>query len=305
MIRILQAVILLLLLRGLWFAWLAHGHLRLTTLTMAAKWTIAAIFMWCVAAGASWFVSDIPAGVVDQLWYWTMVVSCCPPIAVLGARSPTHRVWNYFILMPLVAVLGWPAMTLWMPSDAWQPVEVGGPVLMAFGLVTVMGFGNFVGTRYTAATFLAGLAVVAGLVPFATFRPESVAPDLWRICSATLIVLAGQAAISASKRQYAEESPYTTIWNDFRDTFGLVWSVRILERLQEQGRRDQLPVEWSAEGLHWCTEDESAREAAEVKISHTLRWLLRRFVEPEWIDARGVPRVDLGAKESDPSRLDS
>ncbi|MEZ5939879.1 MAG: hypothetical protein R3C18_00720 [Planctomycetaceae bacterium] len=305
MIRIIQAVILLLMLRGLWFAWRSNEHLRLTTLTMAAKWTIAAFCMWCVAAGASWFVNDIEPGVEDQLWYWTIVTSCCPPIAVLGARSPTHRVWNYFILLPLVAVLGWPAMTLWVPSDAWQPVEVGGPVLMAFGLVTVMGFGNFVGTRFMTATILSAMAILLALVPFATFRPESVPIVFWRVSAATLLVLAAETAISASKCLYAEESPYTTIWNDFRDTFGLVWSVRILERLQEQARRDELPVEWSAEGLHWCTDDMSAREAAKMKLSHTLRWLLRRFVEPEWIDARGIPQVDLGAKESNPTRLDS
>ncbi|MEZ6148255.1 MAG: hypothetical protein R3B91_23050 [Planctomycetaceae bacterium] len=47
-------------------------------------------------------------GVDDLMWYSVALLSLCPPIAVLGARRPGAAAWTWFVILPMLAVLGWP-----------------------------------------------------------------------------------------------------------------------------------------------------------------------------------------------------
>ena len=86
------------------------------------------------------------------------------------------------------------------------------------------------------------------------------------------------------------------VWSDFRNSFGVVWSRRIMERFNQQAAEGRWEVRLETEGFVWGADpDGVSRESAEAE--RFLRWLLRRFVDDEWIDVRmasgpAAPRVE-------------
>jgi len=262
-----------------------------TTLTNAFGWGIGAILLWAVSlfAAATASFTHLTSSHLDQLWYATAVVSTCPLISVLGARRPTNRVWNGFIILPLIAVLWWPALTLFRSWPDLPPLELQLPVYIGFVLVLIMGVGNYLGTRFGMGAFLFGIALVLLLLPFSSMvELSNSTTHLLRSLGGIAIALATASAIQQGHREVAEESPFDRIWFDFRDTFGIVWSIRIQERINQTAETENWPVRLGPIGFHWESENTSAedKEQTRKKMEQTIRWLFRRFVEPEWIDAR-------------------
>jgi hypothetical protein len=99
---------------------------------------------------------------------------------------------------------------------------------------------------------------------------------------------------------------FDRIWFDFLDQFGIVWARRIQDRINEMARREKWSVRLELDGF---VDDQailistrSVDPAIETRIEHTTRWLLRRFVDTTWIDAR------IGANDnpiSTPLSIDS
>lgn len=262
------------------------GRFRHSTLSVAWGWAVAATAAWW----AAWIIALIrptsPVG--DQAWYLAAILSLCPMIAALGAKRPGARVWGIFILVPLVAVLGWPAVTLWFTRGPLPPLELSTPVLVGFALVLVMGTGNYLGTRYSLSAIGTALALccVAGSLgewglPFDLSQPDA------RRIALLLLSLSLLAAVRQSRRKTLAPHPQDVVWLDFRDSFGIVWGRRLLERINERAIVENWPCRLSDHGFAWSPDaSEQDRTATEPKIDHTLRWLFRRFVDPEWIDLR-------------------
>jgi hypothetical protein len=79
------------------------------------------------------------------------------------------------------------------------------------------------------------------------------------------------------------------VWLDFRDLFGIVWTRRIQERFNDEMRRRNLSVRLAIEGLEGAggASLSSVSTADRESADAFLRWLLQKFVDPEWIEARG------------------
>jgi hypothetical protein len=72
------------------------------------------------------------------------------------------------------------------------------------------------------------------------------------------------------------------IWLDFRDSFGLLWSLRVQERLNATATQHGWKTELSWDGFRPA--EESAAQRGELRAA--LRGLLRRFVSGAWIARR-------------------
>jgi hypothetical protein len=225
---------------------------------------------------------------VGLAWYLTSILALCPPISVLGARRPGSRVWGWFVLLPLIAVLGWPAATVLGTHQVLPSLQLEAPPLIGFALVLVMGCGNYAGTRFglAACLFAAGQCLI--VLPATRFVAESnAAPDAYRAAGALLWLLAAATANRAVRRPRLAPSGVDRLWRDFRDLFGIVWAHRLQERINAEAARERWPVRLTSEGFLWEPQvDEPARTRALPRREHTLRWLLRRFVDDSWIDAR-------------------
>lgn len=265
----------------------ARTPLRATTLRTTWAWGAAALLAW-ISAWTAGLVLEAGSATADALWYAVSVLMLCPPIAVLGARRPGIRVWSWFVLLPLVLVFAWPAFAEWSRGWGDEPLRLATPMLLGYLLVMVMGLGNYIGTRFTLTALLVGASQLLLILPISAAAPQWF-PNAEAARSWAALLLAGAAlsAVFAARRHRAANASLDLVWLEFRDWFGIVWARRFMDRINDQARREQWPVRLELDGL--VPTDANAAPAVTPQVEHAFRWLLRRFVDPEWIDERLRP----------------
>jgi hypothetical protein len=271
-----------------------RGFLRLqhTTLVTASCWALAGLAMACGATLHEINTGGDRPAVSDFAWYFSAILLLCPGIAVLGARKPGAAAWSWFVLLPLVLVLLWPAVASTSLQNADHQLELEGPAIIGFAVVLVMASGNYFGTRYTLPSlmFAASIAMIvgplspltAGMLPSAT-ASRLVASVL--LSAATLITLR-RSRVPVSLPN-GPTPPLDNIWFEFVDTFGMVWAKRVMDRVNQSAAHEKWTGRLELHGFVWQPDCSNAdRSRTEERLDHTLRWLLKRFVEPEWINDR-------------------
>jgi hypothetical protein len=257
-----------------------------TTLPRAVDWACgAAIAWWLWVAGQfvdrCWLDRNW-SGVWEQAGYLAAVLSLCPPMAVLGARRPTNRAWTGFVLAPLVIVLMWPVVTQILHGGWNRPPALETPHIVGFLLVLVMGYGNYLGGPLTFPALLSG----GGLLLFVLHHAQLPRDGSDRVAELLALLVAGCGALAGARRLLrATPAPdrFDRVWQEFSLLFGLVWSRRVLDRVNALAEKQQWPGRLFADGFHW---NRPPDRAVEAQVEHALRWLLRRFVDPGWLDAR-------------------
>ena len=250
---------------------------------------VPAVLMWTTVWGTTVLTSLVEAGVADRLWYLCSVLMLCPPIAVLGARKPGVQAWNWFVLVPLVLVIGFPAMALRGSSSLTAPLQIELPAAIGFGLVLVMGAGNYFGTRFTLAAGLSvfSLLLIVGSLTSSVSEnfPSTLNSRIWGTLSLSAAFI---TAACRAKRTFSRTHRMNQIWIDFRDDFGIVWSKRIMDRINRIANEEHWPVRLDLDGFLAVDSTAEAEVSLQVdkRVEQVLRWHLRRFVEPEWIDSR-------------------
>lgn len=294
--RWIQVVIALLLLAGWRCLFSICSDLRFTTLAPAGRWAISASILWT----GTWLLDRVglclTTAVADHLWYACAVVALCPAISVLGSRRPGTRVWTWFILVPMLFTLGWPVLTLLIQGRAERGLQIETPQLMGYFLVLVMGAGNYLGTRHTFSALCymaaAGLLVVTSSAAFSLrFIDDETSRTLAIALMATALVL------GRPQRPQSLGDRFDTLWSDFFHQFGIVWGRRIQDRLNFIAEKEGWPGRLELDGFHW-----NAPRTPEIdaRVEHALRWLLRRFADPEWLDRRlGSMKVQISPLAAD------
>jgi hypothetical protein len=183
------------------------------------------------------------------------------------------------------------------------------PQLVAFCLILIMGIGNYCGTRHTMTALLYTAAVLGIVVSLSEIAPgwlaERFATRFW--CSCLMIVA---IAIQLTSQRPRATTALDQLWFDFFDTFGIVWGRRIQDRVNFQANKEGLPIRLELDGFESSNPKTIARDLqvrlsiesnkterpiapdqdgsinTEERLEQILRWLLRRFVDPGWIDKR-------------------
>jgi hypothetical protein len=263
--------------------------LRRTTLLGAWLWGAFALVVW----GITFFTTEVfdwlPEGGADQLWLASAVLLVCPFVAVLGARRPGSRAWDVFIVAPLAVVLDLPAVTAWNRDFQPAPLHLEVPMLAGFALVTLMGTGNYFGTRLAVPALL---AAVAGLLVPLSMSSLHWLPDALPTRAVATLLLGSAVWIAFGGMRKATlgngGTAFDALWSDFRNLYGIVWARRVLDRVNDAAVHESWPVRLRLHGFEPLDASKSFSIAPEQsrQIEHALRWLLRRFVDPEWIDER-------------------
>jgi hypothetical protein len=272
----------------------ARSALKGTTLTVA--WlTLLASLGTIVAA---WIVSifdAVPEAWRELLWYLAAIGLLVPPVAVLGARRPGAHAWTWFVLLPLGLVLLWPAINSWSEDGPPRGLLLEGPHILGFAVVLTMGAGNYFGTRHTLSAMLyavATAALMSHFVEWAQFNPAYV-----RVSATTLLALATYLAVRSRRatnqtagpaRPLPDLSHWETVWREFRDSFGIVWAKRVMDRMNEAAKEERWPVRLDLDGfvvVKPIAQDALADNRLAIQVEHWMRFLMRRFVDSAWIDA--------------------
>lgn len=213
-------------------------------------------------------------------------------------------------------------------GSEFRGLQLESPQLIAFTLVLIMGVGNYCGTKFTLSALIYGVASLAIVAACSQF--ENVMPaDRVMIREWSTLGIALAVCLLTRASPTAGTNRFDRIWFDFFDTFGIVWGRRIQDRVNFVARDQGWPVRLELEGFvavdpsipfglldsiepgspeRECDRTGVARcdtEMVNARIEHTLRWLLRRFVDPIWIDARLETRNVNQSVEAYGIRIDS
>ena len=261
-------------------------HLRGTTLLAPCFWSALSLVAIAACELALGWSGEPDSIWIEPLRFGSAVTTYCPIMATLGARRPQHQAWQ-MIVLSLWIILAMPAAEciMYQRGGALNVRGIRAVLLMVLGVVGLL---NALPTRFWMSALLmtAGqVCLVSGYLPFLHYSlgTTGVIVGVGLLVAAVGLVVAGIPSRPPVLR------PEDRVWLDFRDMFGVVWGMRVAERINASS---------SAYGwnifLGWRGFRALGNQDAELNISDeveralhkSLRSLLRRFVSPEWISMR-------------------
>lgn len=270
----------------------ARQTLTATTLTSAWGWALAALLAWSgveLAAGTG-LLSD--PGWLDPLRLAAIGLTFCPAISLIGAKRPQHAAWNFVVLSLWGIVLLPAAETFFLQRG--QAFEMGDARGWFLWLLILLGPINFLPTRFWLGALLLAAGQVLALSAHLPLLRLTRLPEREAI---GLMLAAGAMVVAwlAARRKRVAGKPYDRLWLDFRDSFGLLWSLRVQERVNALASQEGWPIELTWSGF--CDRTSGAplqgiEPAVEPILRTSLTGLLRRFVDRAWIAERLAASVD-------------
>ncbi len=259
--------------------WNCRRDIAETTLVSAAMWCAAAtIAIAGVELGRAAF--PLAESWLSPLRFCAAALSFCPFVAVLGAKRPQHLTWN-FVVLSLWGIVSLSALTT-LAMQRNDHFVLGDARAWLLWVLILMGLVNYLPTRNRFAALLVALGQV---ILFATHLPlmRSI-PWLTNLPAAPSLALfffAIALAVSKLGGKPANES-FDRLWLDFRDLYGLLWGLRLQERVNAASLAAKWEIELQWNGFPSQGIPAKHREA----LRQAMTGLLRRFVSHEWIAAR-------------------
>jgi len=288
----------------LWRTW---PNARGTTLAAPFLWAGGALVALIIAQAL--IVRAIPEQRALPWWsshvrYLAATLTLAPGMALLGAKRPQDRAWQ-FVVLGLLAVLWVPCGQAWLfaPHEPFR-CERGFAWLLG-GLWTLQLL-NHVPTRFAPAALLVAVGQWLLLAPHWPLWPSPSGPEFILCGTAALLAALGVAWCSYLP---AGAQSLDRIWIDFRDAYGLLWGLRVLERFNATAAQQGWPVHlgWSGLAVDRPRDHTDEREptdeqlktlptpaSADLPVSRevpagarrALDNLLLRFVSPAWLASR-------------------
>lgn len=263
---------------------LVRRRKRLAGTTLAAVWVWSLVSLAAIG-GAELLFSLAGNGEPATPWthalrFTAAVSSICPVMALLGAKRPQDRGWQ-FIVLSLWVILSLPAAH-WLLFGGMREIHPAQVGLLA--ILIGAGAINALATRHWLAGLLYALGQVALLGPYFSSLSPWLAGQRGPLIGLALVV-ASSLLLALSRERSNAPSGLDRVWLDFRNAFGAVWGLRVMERMNVSSAMYGWPVTLTWQGFIPREDAQSAAEPAAI-VEDSLRTLLRRFVSPEWIDER-------------------
>jgi hypothetical protein len=272
--------------------WLALARLRRGAMrtTLSAAWCWAGASLTALAAAElaiAWLAGETPPAWVSHLRYCAAVTTFAPVMAVLGAKRPQNRAWQ-LIVLALLAILILPSVQALL-FRAGEPLALHMARRGFLAILVGMGLMNYIATRFGVSSLLFAAAQVVFLGDALPGIGEHT--SAWRpvIGMALAILALGLVAVGLPRARTAVR-PFDRCWIDFRDAFGVVWALRVLERVNATAAANHWPARLTWRGIRAMGGDDAAgaglSDEVEQAMLKNFKSLLRRFVESEWIEER-------------------
>ncbi|MGI8978504.1 MAG: hypothetical protein ACR2FY_04710 [Pirellulaceae bacterium] len=265
--------------------WNFRAALAETTLVCAAWWGAAAVLAIAgVELGQAAFGWE--TAWLSPLRFSAAALSFCPFVAVLGAKRPQHQAWN-FVVLSLWGIVSLSALTA-LAMQRNDRFVLGDARAWLLWVLILMGLVNFQSTRNRLAALLVALGQVILFEPhLPLLREIGRLEDLPAAPSLALFFFAIALAVTKLGMKSAHGS-FDRLWLDFRDLYGLLWGLRLQERVNAASIAAKWDVELQWQGFRPHEIPAQHREA----LRQAMTGLLRRFVSHEWIAARLEKNID-------------
>ncbi len=266
---------------------LVYGFRRIRGTTLLAPWWWSVVSLSLVASGeaaiAVCHASETAAAA--QLRLAAGAMTFCPLVALLGAKRPQNRAWQ-FIVFSFWVILALPAAQARLLRPEEPPAVH--PLWSWFLVVLiVVGLTNYVPTRFGFAGLLAAAGQATFHWKYLPFGSPS-APQQAPLCGLALMSAAAVAAAVLARNPPRTAEPLDRLWLDFRDQFGVVWGLRVAERINASAKMYGWDARLGWHGFSTSASGPAAQISPGVKteLAKSLGSLLRRFVSSEWIERR-------------------
>ncbi|GAC1325415.1 MAG: hypothetical protein NVSMB14_17640 [Isosphaeraceae bacterium] len=264
----------------------AWKSVRGTALRPAVIWSWIAWTLAMIAQAVAWSESVESGRPWSGHWtYLATLATLATLLTVFNARKPGGGAWAILMaVLVLVLLIPWLEATgLARVSSPWDRLRLEAPWTGFFGLLAFAATTNYLPTRlcFAAIVSLAGFAVIGwGMTSFDRVeqtRETAWTIGLWSFAFAILIAHEG------SRRKLSVKNDLDRAWFWFRDRWGVVWSLRVLERFNETALALNWPIRLSWQGVLSLTGN--PLESADLPESAvtTFVTLLRRFADQDRI----------------------
>lgn len=254
-------------------AWRACRRLRQTTLLAPCAWAVGSLLAVMIDVGGSggWRTADA------HLHYLAGVSTVAPFVALLGAKRPQHRAWQWIVaaLLLLLALQSLKAIVI----DRGVPPALHLAWRWLLAVVVSAQLMNYLLTRNFLAAglvFVGQVFLLAEQLPGASWLPEP--RGTWGLSLLSAGVL---AAASIWRRRSGPCVPPPTsndpaaldrAWLAFRDAYGALWALRVAERINAASRE-----RGGVARLRWSGLQMNGQEKV-ASLCKLFRAILARFV---------------------------
>lgn len=253
----------------------ACRRLRHTTLQAPCVWATGSLVAVMIDVGGSGAWQALTA---EHLHYLAGISTLAPFVALLGAKRPQNRAWQWIVaaLLLLLALQSLKAVVM----DRGAPPALHLAWRWLLVVLLAAQFANYLPTRLTLAAGLAfaGQAfLLADQLPAATWLPEPRAPWGLGLLSSGVLVAAilwrGRSRPFVPPASSDDATAMSRAWLAFRDAYGVLWALRIAERVNAECRQHGRPIRVRWRGFHMPQSNREDYEAA----GKLFRAILARF----------------------------
>lgn len=249
-------------------------HVRGTTLVAPLLWV--ALSAVCLASGAL-LATKLEGISWSALRFAVATSTFCPLMAVLGAKRPQDRGWQWVVLT-LWIVLVWPAaQAVVLPAGVRVELFVAWKLFL-WGLI-LLGLFNYLPTRYWRSAILVALGQVLLLREHLWLPSEGSDSVSQLVAYLSLLSATGLVSSSGAPSAGTPDAPLSALslqWISFRDRYGSFWALRLLGRVNQAAQQRKWPLRLDWSGLVTTGEHEPNEQQLE-ELSQTMDSVLRRF----------------------------
>lgn len=258
----------------------AYRSVRGTTLQAAWGWALFSAGSLCLAE----LVPSSSRGLLENLRLAAALTTFCPLVAVLGAKRPQSRAWQLIVLSLWVVLVLPVAESYFAGRGAVAKIhDARGWFLI---VLIMIGVGNYAATRYWPSCWLVAAAQVMLLAGHLPLFRRMIGEDgqgwaLGCLATAALLARCGWPGRGTQRATVTDR-----IWIDYRDWFGMLWGLRMAQRLNDSALKHNEKIRLNWAGLEIGAMSPSEQIDAERGFRERFARLLLRFVSPDWLQRR-------------------
>ena len=273
-------------LAAIWLALRIRSTVSVWTACQAWNWTIGALLAVLLHATLSLPLLHVSAAVTSAAAYFATTMLLTPLVTILGARRPGIAAWHWFVVLPMVIVLQWPAISQLFGSHGRAPIELNAPAIAGVAVVLVMSAGTLLGTSSTGVALVYSSAILLLLAsttgnksaqfPVTAFAPILMLTAMWialRNLDRHLTRL--RTATTTAQRTQA-------IGEMFSSLYGFTWTRRVQDRINQFGPRERWSVRLTATGFKRLDGDTPTDDELQQPLEAFV-WVLTRFADEGWL----------------------